>query len=139
MYHCLAPEWPCLSFDILGDMLGGGRTRCVHIYTGVCMMNDDFLFYRCLAPLPDLASTTHPPQLPRDHVRGVRDAGGQRGAEQADGDEAVGDAQDVLQGGARRGGRQRQRWRGGGLGGRGAWVLGSWCVWTSLGMEFGEG
>ncbi|EWM28971.1 glutamate-rich wd repeat containing 1 [Nannochloropsis gaditana] len=27
MYHRLTPEWPCLSFDILQDTLGGGRTR----------------------------------------------------------------------------------------------------------------
>ncbi|CAM9218438.1 unnamed protein product [Heterosigma akashiwo] len=27
MYHTIQPEWPCLSFDILKDNLGEGRTR----------------------------------------------------------------------------------------------------------------
>lgn len=29
MYHSLRPEWPCLSFDIIRDQLGGNRTRSV--------------------------------------------------------------------------------------------------------------
>lgn len=27
LYHCLTPEWPCLSFDIMTDPLGHNRTR----------------------------------------------------------------------------------------------------------------
>jgi ribosome assembly protein RRB1 len=27
MYHALAPEWPCLSFDVMPDRLGAGRTK----------------------------------------------------------------------------------------------------------------
>ena len=27
MYHALTVEWPCLSFDVLRDNLGSGRTR----------------------------------------------------------------------------------------------------------------
>jgi len=30
MYHALKPEWPCLSFDIIRDSLGGSRSRFPH-------------------------------------------------------------------------------------------------------------
>ena len=36
MYHGLTPEWPCLSFDILTDTLGGGRTRYPVTMYAVC-------------------------------------------------------------------------------------------------------
>ncbi|GAB5029851.1 glutamate-rich wd repeat-containing protein 1 [Nannochloropsis oceanica] len=36
MYHGLTPEWPCLSFDIVRDPLGGGRTRYPVTMYAVC-------------------------------------------------------------------------------------------------------
>jgi ribosome assembly protein RRB1 len=36
MYHAMRPEWPCLSFDVLPDELGGGRSRFPHTIYAVC-------------------------------------------------------------------------------------------------------
>ena len=36
MYHAMRSDWPCLSFDLLCDELGGARTRFPHVMYAVC-------------------------------------------------------------------------------------------------------